>query len=89
MHFFSLVHCSLLQKKKDKLKGKRGKLKKTRSKKQKKIKMEESLMETEDLELSCPEFTEFSEQMLSRVSFWVEGTVYLLGSKLKMLLKVS
>ena len=35
--------------------------------------MEESLMETEDLKLSCPEFTEFSEQMLSRVSFWVEG----------------
>ena len=40
--------------------------------------MEESLMEKEDLELSCPEFTEFSEQMLSRVSFWVEGKVYLL-----------
>ena len=73
MHFFSLVHCSLLQKKKNKLKGKRGKLKKTRSQIQKKIKMEESVMETEDLELSCPEFTEFSEQMLSRVSFWVEG----------------
>ena len=33
MHFFSLVHCSLLQKKKDKLKGKRGKIKENKKQK--------------------------------------------------------
>ena len=31
--FFSLVHCSLLQKKKDKLKGKRGKIKENKKQK--------------------------------------------------------
>ena len=78
MQFFSLLFiavCQILQKKKSRLKKKKGKLKE----KTKENKMEESLMEKEDLELNCPEFTEFSEQMLSRVSFWVEGTVYMFG----------